>query len=150
MRFLDLEEIPADFAYLQSGIRLRDIEDADLRARAEALEPDNERCQQCDQGVGVVLVGDDDRPQWRWVSIAADDKGTWLLCEECSGALFCARPACTFCGRPTAEWPSKDCEEPQRHDRSTYICDCGDVLTVAQATEAGDKHRRCNLIGARS
>lgn len=58
--------------------------------------------------------------------------------------------ACGFCGRPTATWPGKDCEQPEEHVGATYGCDCGETVTIEQALADPRRHRRCNLIGASS
>ncbi len=57
--------------------------------------------------------------------------------------------SCPTCPGDFSEWPARDCETPGFHDGATYDCDCGDVVTVAEAIENPARHRRCNEIPAR-
>lgn len=57
---------------------------------------------------------------------------------------------CPGCDGRRSEWPRRDCQAPTAHRGATIGCDCGETVTIEDALEQPDRHRRCNEIGAAS
>lgn len=61
-------------------------------ARAfDELEPDGSTCACCREvGIGVVLVGDTDKPTWRTPILVAEvNTGrSWAVCEDCGSGVL--------------------------------------------------------------
>lgn len=82
--------------------------------------------------------------------VGGDDDALPLWHRLTAGLPTASPLTCGFCGESVSTWPSRDCEQPADHVAAVYACDCGDMLTIADAIAQPSKHRRCNLIGANS
>lgn len=55
---------------------------------------------------------------------------------------------CPSCDEPRGAWPARDCESPEAHRGATYVCACGETVTIDEALDRPTRHRRCNEIGS--